>query len=50
MKIRAVRRSRKLSAQIAISGAVRVLAISGKDRISPIWAPVSPCWANHTGM
>ena len=50
MKIRAVRRSRKLSAQTAIRGAVSVRAISGSDRISPISAPFRPWWANHTGM
>ena len=50
MKISAVRRSRKLSAHTASSGAVNARASIGSDRISPIWAPLSPWCANHTGM
>ena len=46
----AVRRSLKLSAHTAISGAVNIRASIGSDRISPICAPDSPRSANHTGM
>jgi len=48
-KASAVRRSLKLSAQIASSGAVTARASIGSDRIRPIWAPDIPWSANHTG-
>ena len=47
--ISAVRRSLKLSAQTASSGALTTRASIGKDRISPIRLPDIPWWANHTG-
>ena len=45
----AVRRSRKLSAQTASSGAVKARASIGSERIRPIRLPDRPWWANHTG-
>ena len=45
-----VRRSRKPSAQSAISGPVTVRAIMGADRIRPICAPLRPSARNQAGM
>lgn len=45
-----MRRRAKLSAHMAMAGAVTARASMGAERIRPISAPESPREANQTGM
>ena len=50
MSASGVRRRRKLSAHMAMAGALTARASMGADRIRPISAPLRPRWANQTGI